>query len=91
MDVVADAVRLMYNGFRSLVKSFFFQYNNGKIAVLGSVHIFCDQYVEKEENNKILDVLISFLTTDNMKLNQIDAEDPEVSILEASVKSFNWY
>ncbi len=54
------------------------QHNKGKIAVLGSVHIFSDPYVEKEENSKILDVIISFLTTDEIRLNQIDAEDPEV-------------
>jgi intraflagellar transport protein 52 len=29
----------------------------GKIAVLGSVHIFHDSYLEKEENRKILDVI----------------------------------
>ncbi len=55
-----------------------FQQNKGKIAVLGSVHIFNDTYVEKEENSKILDVIINFLTTDEVSLNQIDAEDPEV-------------
>lgn len=58
--------------------AFCFQYNKGKIAVLGSVHMFNDQYVEKEENSKIFDVIVSFLTTDDIKLNQIDAEDPEV-------------
>ena len=31
-----------------------------------------------EENNKIFDVIINFLTTDEIRLNQIDAEDPEV-------------
>ena len=44
--------------------------------------MFSDQYVEKEENNKILDVLFSFLTSDDIKLNQIDAEDPEVNLLQ---------
>ncbi|XP_013080339.1 intraflagellar transport protein 52 homolog isoform X1 [Biomphalaria glabrata] len=50
----------------------------GKLAVLGSIHMFSDQYLEKEENSKILDVLIQFLTTDDIKLNAIDAEDPEI-------------
>ncbi|XP_076439814.1 intraflagellar transport protein 52 homolog [Babylonia areolata] len=53
--------------------------NKGKLVVLGSTHMFSDQYLDKEENNKILDVLIQFLTTDEIKLNVIDAEDPEVS------------
>ncbi|CAD5111449.1 DgyrCDS758 [Dimorphilus gyrociliatus] len=51
----------------------------GKIAVLGSVHMFTDQYLEKEENAKILDVIINYLTTDEVVLNNIDAEDPEIS------------
>ncbi|KAL4235510.1 Intraflagellar transport protein 52 [Mactra antiquata] len=53
--------------------------NDGKLAVVGSVHMFHDQYIDKEENSKILDVLIRFLTTDEIKLNAIDAEDPEIS------------
>ncbi|XP_046566785.1 LOW QUALITY PROTEIN: intraflagellar transport protein 52 homolog [Haliotis rubra] len=51
----------------------------GKIAVLGSVHMFHDQYIDKEENSKILDVLVQYLTTEEIKLNAIDAEDPEIS------------
>ncbi|XP_053309864.1 intraflagellar transport protein 52 homolog [Spea bombifrons] len=51
----------------------------GKMAVLGSCHMFSDQYLDKEENGKILDVLMQWLTTDDIQLNQIDAEDPEIS------------
>lgn len=51
----------------------------GKIIVVGSVSMFSDQYLEKEENSKILDALITLLTTDDIKLNQIDAENPEIS------------
>ena len=29
------------------------QYSKGKLAVLGSVHIFSDQYLDKEENSKV--------------------------------------
>ncbi|CAH1774851.1 unnamed protein product [Owenia fusiformis] len=50
----------------------------GKIAVLGSAHMLCDQYIDREENSKIMDVLFNFLTTDDIQLNQIDAEDPEI-------------
>ncbi|XP_067126224.1 intraflagellar transport protein 52 homolog [Centruroides vittatus] len=52
---------------------------DGKIAVLGSSHMFSDQYIDKEENNKIKDVIFQFLTSDSIKLNAIDAEDPEIS------------
>ena len=31
----------------------FFQGSKGKLSVLGSVHIFSDQYLDKEENNKV--------------------------------------
>lgn len=51
----------------------------GKLAVLGSVHIFSDQYLDKEENSRVMDVLVQWLTTDEIKLNVIDAEDPEIS------------
>ncbi|XP_005108178.1 intraflagellar transport protein 52 homolog [Aplysia californica] len=55
------------------------RHHKGKLAVLGSVHMVSDQYIDKEENSKILDVLINFLTTDDIKLNPIDAEDPEIN------------
>lgn len=51
----------------------------GKIAVLGSSYMFSDQYIDKEENNKIKDVIFQFLTSESIKLNAIDAEDPEIS------------
>lgn len=35
----------------------------GKIIVIGSVQMFSDQYIEKEENGKLFDVLIQLLTT----------------------------
>lgn len=51
----------------------------GKLVVLGSAHIFSDQYIDKEENNKVQEVLLRWLTTDDFHLNNIDAEDPEIS------------
>ncbi|XP_058893802.1 intraflagellar transport protein 52 homolog isoform X4 [Kogia breviceps] len=51
----------------------------GKLAVLGSCHMFSDQYLDKEENSKIMDVVFQWLTTGDIHLNQIDAEDPEIS------------
>lgn len=51
----------------------------GKLAVLGSCHMFSDQYIDKEENSKILDVLLQWFMTDSVQLNQIDAEDPEIT------------
>lgn len=51
----------------------------GKLAVLGSCHMFSDQYIDKEENSKILEVLLQWFMTDTFQLNQIDAEDPEIT------------
>ncbi|XP_062400388.1 intraflagellar transport protein 52 homolog isoform X1 [Sardina pilchardus] len=61
------------------VLAFYRPKNGGKLAVLGSCHMFCDQYLDKEENNKIMDVVFQWLMTDNIHLNQIDAEDPEIT------------
>uniref|UniRef100_A0A8C7QUE0 Intraflagellar transport 52 n=1 Tax=Oncorhynchus mykiss TaxID=8022 RepID=A0A8C7QUE0_ONCMY len=51
----------------------------GKLAVMGSCHMFSDQYLDKEENSKIMDVVFQWLMGDNIILNQIDAEDPEIT------------
>uniref|UniRef100_A0A671Z3X7 Intraflagellar transport 52 homolog (Chlamydomonas) n=1 Tax=Sparus aurata TaxID=8175 RepID=A0A671Z3X7_SPAAU len=49
------------------------------LNLLGSCHMFSDQYMDKEENSKIMDVVLQWLMTDNIQLNQIDAEDPEIT------------
>lgn len=41
--------------------------------------MFADQYIEKEDNNKIKDVIFEFLTTDNISLHKIDMDDPDIS------------
>jgi intraflagellar transport protein 52 len=51
----------------------------GKILVIGSGQMFSDTYIDKEENGKLFDVLIQFLTTDKIQLNPIDANEPDVS------------
>jgi len=51
----------------------------GKLAVLGSCHVFHDQYLEQEENAKVLDVIIQWLSSDDFTLDTIDAEDPDVA------------
>uniref|UniRef100_A0A8C1LWS8 Intraflagellar transport 52 homolog (Chlamydomonas) n=1 Tax=Cyprinus carpio TaxID=7962 RepID=A0A8C1LWS8_CYPCA len=42
----------------------------GKLAVLGSCHMFSDQYLDKEENSRIMDVVFQWLTADSIPLNQ---------------------
>lgn len=41
--------------------------------------MFHDQYIDKEENSKLQEVIFRWLTTDEIALNSIDADDPEVS------------
>ncbi|KAL2090768.1 hypothetical protein ACEWY4_013031 [Coilia grayii] len=61
------------------VLAFYRAKDGGKLAVLGSCHMFSDQYLDKEENSKIMDVVFQWLMTDSIHLNQIDAEDPEIT------------
>ncbi|XP_017296627.1 intraflagellar transport protein 52 homolog isoform X1 [Kryptolebias marmoratus] len=61
------------------VLSFYQGKESGKLAVLGSCYMFSDQYIDKEENSKIMDVVLQWLMTDNVQLNQIDAEDPDMT------------
>ena len=49
------------------------------MAVLGSAAMMSDTYIDKEDNSRVKDVILSFLTSDEVSLNKIDAEDPEVS------------
>ncbi|XP_050432068.1 intraflagellar transport protein 52 homolog isoform X2 [Adelges cooleyi] len=51
----------------------------GKLAVIGSGHLLTDKYINWEENDKIRELLFDFLITDNITLNEIDANDPETS------------
>ncbi|KAJ3020828.1 Intraflagellar transport protein 52 [Thoreauomyces humboldtii] len=51
----------------------------GKLVVVGSAAMFSDAYIDKEENGKLLDVLVQFCTTDKITLNSIDANEPDIS------------
>uniref|UniRef100_A0A8C2PQV1 Intraflagellar transport 52 homolog (Chlamydomonas) n=1 Tax=Cyprinus carpio TaxID=7962 RepID=A0A8C2PQV1_CYPCA len=57
------------------------------LAVLGSCHMFSDQYLDKEENSRIMDVVFQWLTADSIPLNQTDAEDPEVSACTSDLEA----
>ncbi|OAJ36371.1 hypothetical protein BDEG_20550 [Batrachochytrium dendrobatidis JEL423] len=51
----------------------------GKMIVVGSAKMFSDEYIEKEENAKLFDVLIQLLTSDKVVLNSIDSNEPDIS------------
>lgn len=56
----------------------------GRLMVLGSMHLFHDDYIDKEENSRIVDFCMQWLAgategTGASGLNHIDAEDPDVA------------
>ncbi|KAM4692645.1 intraflagellar transport protein 52 homolog [Rhinophrynus dorsalis] len=85
LNVMKPAVAVLSTGSvcfplnRPILAFYHSKMQGGKLAVLGSCHMFSDHYLDKEENAKILDVLMQWLTTNDITLNQIDAEDPEIS------------
>uniref|UniRef100_A0A1A8RSS3 Intraflagellar transport protein 52 n=1 Tax=Nothobranchius rachovii TaxID=451742 RepID=A0A1A8RSS3_9TELE len=84
LSVMKPAVAVLSTGFISFplnrpILAFYQGKEAGKLAVLGSCHMFSDQYIDKEGNSKIMDVVLQWLMTDTIQLNQIDAEDPEVA------------
>lgn len=52
---------------------------NGTLTVIGSPHMFCDEWLNKEDNQKLLEFLIELNITGKEELNEIDAEHPEVT------------
>lgn len=58
----------------------------GRVMVVGSGHMFSDSYLGKEENGKLLDVMLQLLTSSalsdsadgEIRLNAIDASDPDI-------------
>uniref|UniRef100_A0A674MPI7 Intraflagellar transport 52 homolog (Chlamydomonas) n=1 Tax=Takifugu rubripes TaxID=31033 RepID=A0A674MPI7_TAKRU len=84
LNVMKPAVAVLSTGsecfpFNRPILAFHQGKETGKLAVLGSCHIFSDQYIDKEENSKLMDVVLQWLTTDSIEMNQIDAEEPEIT------------
>ena len=46
--------------------------------MIGSAHLFSDQYLDKEENGKLQEVIWQWMTSDDITLNTIDADNPDV-------------
>jgi len=52
----------------------------GRLCLLGSSYVFHDDWLDKDENGKLMDVLLRWLTAaDTMTMDQIDAEEPDVA------------
>ena len=55
-------------------------HNRGRVAVLGSSDIFADAWLEKEENAKLMDILLKWLNHDpDIELDARDAQEPDVA------------
>mmetsp|Transcript_77131 Transcript_77131/g.186591 ORF Transcript_77131/g.186591 Transcript_77131/m.186591 type:complete len:558 (+) Transcript_77131:165-1838(+) len=93
LNVQKPAVPILSSGFLSYplnrpVAACYSNKNGGRVAVLGSAEVFGDEYLAKEENAKLMEVLFSWLThstgeagTSGIKvdLDPVDAEEPDVS------------
>jgi len=52
----------------------------GRLCLVGSSYVFHDDWLDKDENGKLVDVLLRWLTAaDEMSMDPIDAEEPDVS------------
>ncbi|RHY27196.1 hypothetical protein DYB32_006971 [Aphanomyces invadans] len=53
---------------------------NGRLAVLGSMHLFSDDWLDKDENSRLQDILFRWLLKDKeVQFDPLDAEDPDLS------------
>jgi intraflagellar transport protein 52 len=53
--------------------------HGGSLTVVGSPHMFCDEWIKTESNAKLLGFLVDLAITGKAELNQIEAEHPEVT------------
>ncbi|RHY53909.1 hypothetical protein DYB34_002304 [Aphanomyces astaci] len=52
----------------------------GRLAVLGSMHLFSDDWLDKDENSRLQDILFRWLLKDKeIQFDPVDAEDPDLS------------
>jgi intraflagellar transport protein 52 len=52
----------------------------GRLLVLGSTKIFEDEWLLKEDNSKLLEILIRWMDPrEDMRLNRDDADDPDIT------------
>ena len=52
--------------------------SGGSVTVIGSPHMFCDDWFNKESNENLFNYLTSLIITKKSEINKIDADHPEV-------------
>ncbi|KAI8432858.1 hypothetical protein MSG28_013787 [Choristoneura fumiferana] len=67
--------------------------SSGKLFVIGSGHFFADQYLECECNDLIRERVFDHLAgVNDLHLNPVDVEDPDVSSLRPLLAWYNtWH
>ncbi|KAL9643953.1 hypothetical protein ABK040_005422 [Willaertia magna] len=84
LNVEAPATAILTSGFISYpvnrpIAAFYSSKNDkGKVAVIGSVHVFDNKWLDKEENTLLQEVIFKWLLY-GFELNQIDASAPEIN------------
>ena len=51
----------------------------GRLCLLGSSYVVQDEWIDKEENSKLVNVLVRWLTGGDVQMDANDAEDPDVT------------
>lgn len=86
LNVTSPAIAIMSTGpvclptHRPTVALYIDSRSNGRMAVIGSVHMFHDSYILKEDNSLFNEILMKILSSpEPPTLNAIDAKNPEIS------------
>ncbi|KAK6627799.1 hypothetical protein RUM44_010278 [Polyplax serrata] len=82
LNVVKPAIAVLSSGSVSIplqrpVCAFYKK--QGKLVVIGSSLMLADSYIDKEDNSDVMKVIFSFLLGNDIQLNQIDADDPDIA------------
>ena len=85
LNVIKPAIPLLSSGSvsyplnRPVAGIYYSNHTKGRILVAGSAQMFSDGYIDKEENDKLLDDFLTLLTAEKITLNAIDSNEPDVS------------
>lgn len=85
MNVVKPAFPILSTGSvafplnRPVMAFYHHKPSGGKIVAVGSCALFGDNYIEKEDNMKIFDAVFKYLTTEDVEINAVDADDPDLN------------
>jgi len=84
LDVSSPSIPILSSGLSSYplnmpVLGHYRNESKGSLTVIGSPHIFSDEWFKKESNEKLFKFIVSLVITKKTELNKIDAEHPELT------------